>query len=134
MALPFQPVDWALCGATAVFAALGLFRGFSGAFAFLVASVAAAAFGVWLWPHTAGVSANVWARGAAEAFAAIVAFGVVRIAVKKLVNGLLAQPVDAIAGMITGLVCGALLVLAASRIPDVRERSFLAGKAAEYVV
>ena len=95
--MQFQGADYALCGAAALFVGLGLYRGFSGVFAFLVV------------------------------------FGVVRIIVKKVVNGLLDQPVDAIAGLAIGVLCSGMLLLLAAHMPAVRECSSLARWAASYV-
>ena len=131
--MQFQGLDYALCGAAALFAVLGLFRGFSGVFAFLVASVATAFASVWLWPHVAALSGMMWLRVIIAVFAGVVVFGVVRILVKKVVNGLLAQPVDAFAGLSIGILCGVLMLLVASRIPAARERSALAERAAAYL-
>jgi len=128
-----QAADYVLAGIVVVLALLGLIRGFSGAFAFLVASAATAALSVYGWPPTLHISQIVWVRASAMVVADIVLFGLVRIIVKKIVNGLLAQPVDAIAGCIVGLVCGAMVVLASSYFPFVRERSAVAREVAVHV-
>ena len=131
--MQFQGADYALCGAAALFVGLGRFRGFSGVFAFLVASVATAFASVRIWPRVEVLTDIVWLRVGLAVFAGVVVFGVVRIIVKKVVNGLLAQPVDAIAGCVVGLVCGAMVVLAASYFPFVRDRSAVAREVAVHV-
>ena len=50
-------------------------------------------------------------RAAVTLVASLFAFGIVRLAVKKLVNGLLAQPTDAIFGMLVGAAGGSLLAV-----------------------
>ena len=131
--MQIQAADYVLAGIVVVLALLGLFRGFSGAFAFLVASAATAALSVYGWPAMPHISQTMWVRAAVMVVADILLFGLVRIAVKKVVNGLLAQPVDAIAGCIVGLVCGAMVVLAASYFPFVRERSAVAREVSVHV-
>ena len=51
-------------------------------------------------------------RGAATLVAALLAFGLVRLVVKRLVNGLLAQPSDALFGFAVGAGLGVLLLFA----------------------
>ena len=131
--MQFQCADYALCGAAALFVGLGLFRGFSGVFAFLVASVATAFASVRIWPRVEVLTDIVWLRVGLAVFAGVVVFGVVRIIVKKVVNGLLAQPVDAIAGFAIGALCGGMMLLVAAQIPAVREHSALAAWAAAFV-
>lgn len=106
------PADYALGAIMVVLAILGLFRGLSGTIAFVLASAAAsfvASFG-WVW--SASFTDIAWQRGGGVLLATLVAFGLVRACVKKLVHGLLAQPSDAIFGMLSGVVLGALVVVA----------------------
>ena len=106
------PADYALCAIAVVMAVTGLFRGFSGSLAFVAAfaaAVFAAAFG---WTCSASFTAVAWQRVAGVALATLLTFGIVRIVVKKIVNGILSQPSDAIFGMLTGLVMALMLVLA----------------------
>lgn len=131
--MQFQGADYALCGAAALFVGLGLYRGFSGVFAFLVASVSTAFASVRIWPHVAALTDVAWLRIGLAVFAGVVVFGVVRIIVKKIVNGLLDQPVDAIAGLAIGVLCSGMLLLLAAHMPAVRECSSLARWAAAYV-
>ena len=129
----FLPADYALCGITIVMAVLGLFRGFSGTLGFVLGAIAAlftASFG---WTYSASLTAVVWQRGAGVLVATLLAFGLVRLIVKKLVNGLLAQPSDAIFGLLIGAALGVLILVAWACSGVYLEYSTLAQKAAAYV-
>ena len=129
----FLPADYALCGLTIVMAVLGLFRGFSGTLGFVLGAIAAlftASFG---WTYSASLTAVVWQRGAGVLVATLLAFGLVRLIVKKLVNGLLAQPSDAIFGLLIGAALGVLILVAWACSGAYLEYSTLAQKAAAYV-
>ena len=129
----FLPADYALCGITIVMAVLGLFRGFSGTLAFVLATVAAAfvaSFG-WTWSET--LCAVAWQRAAGTLVAALLSFGIVRLIVKKLVNGLLAQPTDALLGFLIGAALGVLVLAAWAHSGLHLEYSMLAQEAAAYV-
>ena len=106
-----QTADYILCGLTIVAAVTGLFRGFSGTIAFVAASVAAAAAGSFGWTYSATLTDAVWQRGAGVLVATLVVFGLVRLIVKKLVNGLLAQPSDAILGALVGAALGVAVII-----------------------
>ena len=54
----------------------------------------------------APVTTHVWGRVVAVLALGLVVFGLVRLVVRKLVAGLLAQPADAIFGFLTGAVTG----------------------------
>lgn len=129
----FQPADYALCGITVVMAVLGLFRGFSGTLAFVLGAVAAAFAGSFGWAYSASVTNVLWQRGAGVLVVTLLAFGFVRLIVKKLVNGLLAQPSDAILGFLTGAALGALILAAWAFSGAYLEYSTLARAAAGYV-
>ena len=106
------PADYAICAIAVVMAVMGLFRGLSGTLAFAAASAAAlfaASFG---WVYSASLTEVTWQRAGGVLLAALLAFALVRVVVKKLVNGMLAQPSDAIFGMVAGLLIAALLVFA----------------------
>lgn len=128
-----QTLDFVLAGVAAFVCAIGLFRGLSGFLAFLTASAATAAAAVWLWPESAAYIGSTVARVAAFAAGGVLVFGVVRMVVKKLVNGLLAQPVDSIAGLAVAVACCVLAVVAVSRFGIVRERSHVAREVARHV-
>ena len=111
MAIDLQTADYILCGATIVAAVTGLFRGFSGTIAFALASAAAAVTGSLGWTRSAELTDVLWQRGAGVLVVSLLVFGIVRLVVKKLVNGLLAQPSDAILGAVLGTALGAAVLL-----------------------
>lgn len=92
-------------------AVTGLFRGFSGTLAFVLAVASAALVGSFVWPYSVGFTDVVWMRGAGTLVATLLAFGIVRLIVKKLVNGLLAQPSDALFGALVGAMLGVLVLV-----------------------
>ena len=102
------PADYVFLGITAVVAITGLFRGLSGSLAFVLATAAAVVAATFGWPYSATLTSEPWLRGLGLLVAALVVFGVVRLVVRKLVNGLLAQPADAIFGFLLGVLLGAL--------------------------
>lgn len=110
--MSLQPADYAFTGLATIMAVAGLFRGFSGTVAFVAATAASASATALGWTNSVRWFEPVWQRIAVTCAAAVVAFGVVRFAVKKSVNGLLAQPSDAFFGFLCG-VLGAALLLAA---------------------
>ena len=81
--MQFQGADYALCGAAALFVGLGLYRGFSGVFAFLVASVSTAFASVRIWPHVAALTDVAWLRIGLAVFAGVVVFGALSAAAKR---------------------------------------------------
>ena len=70
----------------------------------IIGTAAAAAAGTFAFPMLASEIANVWVRGAAVGLGGLIIFGLVRLIVKKLVHGLVAQPGDAIFGSLTAAV------------------------------
>ena len=129
----FQPADYVLCGITVVMAVLGLFRGFSGTLGFVLGAIAAAFAASFGWAYSASLTGVMWQRGAGVLVATLLAFGLVRLIVKKLVNGLLAQPSDAIFGLLIGTVFGVLLLVAWAYSGAYLEYSTLAKEASAYV-
>lgn len=129
----FQPADYVLCGLTIVMAALGLFRGFSGTLGFVLAAVAAALTASFGWEASASFTDVTWQRAAGVLVATLLAFGLVRLVVKKLVNGLLAQPSDAILGFLIGALLGVLVLVAWAHSGAYLEYSTLAREASAYV-
>jgi hypothetical protein len=75
----------------------------------------------------------LWARGLAVLLAVLFAFWIVRVLVRKLVNGLLAQPADSIFGFLSGLILGALLPVGWAFSGLFLEYSHLASEVARYV-
>ncbi|MGN0833380.1 MAG: hypothetical protein ACI4RD_07000 [Kiritimatiellia bacterium] len=128
-----QPADYVLGGITLVMAVTGLFRGFSGTLGFVLAGVAAALVGCLGWPYSASLTAVGWQRAAVTLVAALLAFGLVRLLVKKLVNVLLSQPTDALLGMLVGFGLGVLLLVVWVRSGLFLDCSFLARMCSAYV-
>ena len=129
----FLPADYALCGLTIVMAVLGLFRGFSGTLGFVLGVIAALVTASFGWTYSASLTAVVWQRGAGVLVATLLAFGLVRLIVKRLVNGLLAQPSDAIFGFLIGAALGVLILVAWAYSGAYLEYSTLAKEASAYV-
>ena len=127
------PADYALCGITIVMAVLGLFRGFSGTLGFVLGVVAAAFAATVGWAYSASLADVMWQRGAGVLVVTLLAFGLVRLIVKKLVNGLLAQPSDAIFGCLIGAALGVLILVAWAYSGAYLEYSTLAGRVAGYL-
>ena len=133
MPTELQTADYVLCGLTLTMAVTGLFRGFSGTVAFALASAAAAAAGSFAWSWSADVTDVAWQRGAGVMVAALLAFGLVRLIVKKLVNGLLSQPSDAIFGALVGVALGGAAVAVWAWSGIYPEYSAIVRAVAEYV-
>ena len=129
----FQPADYILCGLTIVMAVLGLFRGFSGTLGFVLAAIAATLTATFGWSLSASFTEVTWQRAGAVLVATLLAFGLVRLIVKKLVNGLLAQPSDAIFGLLIGVALGAVALLAWAHSGLYLEYSHLAKELSAYV-
>ena len=127
------PADYVLGGITLVMAVTGLFRGFSGTLAFMLATVAAAGAGFFGWPYSASFTPVLWMRGAGTLVGVLLVFGLVRLIVKKLVGGLLAQPSDALFGAVIGSLVGVLLLVIWSYTGFHIEYSNLAQEIAPYV-
>lgn len=105
------PGDWVLGAITLTLAVMGIFRGFSGTLAFISAGACATTAAMFLWGYLTRWEMQMWARGAIALAISLLVFGIVRAIVKKVVNGLLAQPADAIFGVLAGIAVSALLVL-----------------------
>jgi len=131
--MEFLPADYALGGLTCVLVVLGLFRGLSGMLAFVLASLTAVVVGMFVWPYSVTLTVVMWQRALGSLLVVLLSFGLVRIIVRKFVNGLLAQPADALFGLTIGLACGVLLVLVWAKIGIGLEYSAIVQKAAPYV-
>ena len=129
----FLPADYVLCGITVVMAVLGLFRGFSGTLGFVLGVIVAAVVGSFGWTYSLSFTAVAWQRGACVLVATLLAFGLVRLIVKKLVNGLLAQPTDALLGFLIGAALGVLMLAAWAYSGAYLEYSSLAKEVSAYV-
>ena len=125
--------DWILCGFAVAMAVTGLFRGFSGTLAAGVALGASSALGIWLWNKSLAFIDVTWQRAALVFVVSLLAFGVVRVIVKKAVNGLLSQPTDALAGMVAGALIGVLPALAWALSGKYLDYSVIATEIARYV-
>lgn len=79
---------------------VGLFVGFSGALAFLLATVVAGGAASYAWPRLVAEFPSAGMRGTVVAIGALVLFGLVRFLVKRFIHGLVAQPGDAIFGAV----------------------------------
>ena len=129
----FLLADYILCGLTIVMAVLGLFRGFSGTLGFVLAALAATLMATFGWTLSASFTEVTWQRAGAVLVATLLAFGLVRMIVKKLVNGLLAQPSDAILGFLIGAALGVLVLVAWAHSGLYLEYSHLAKELSAYV-
>lgn len=127
------PADYILGGLIIVMAVLGLFRGFSGTLAFFVACACAAAVGMACWPFSVNWTETLWMRAAITLVMTLLAFGLTRLAVKKLVNGLLAQPTDSILGAFLGVAFGVAVLVGWAYSGFYLEYSNLATQAAAYL-
>lgn len=127
------PADYVLCGLTAALAVLGLFRGVSGTLAFFAGSAAAVMTASFVWPLSAEFAPELVYRVVGTVVATLVAFGLVRVVVRKLVNGLLAQPSDALLGCLLGAAVGALILAGWAMSGFHLELSNLATEASGYL-
>jgi uncharacterized membrane protein required for colicin V production len=129
----FQPADYAIVSLAMVFSIMGLFRGFSGMLAFALASVSSFVAGSFGWNMLEVQFEHLWMRSLAVLLIALLVFWIVRIIVRKLVNGLLAQPADAIFGLLSGVLLGALVPVGWAFSGLFLEYSHLATEVARYV-
>lgn len=127
------PADYVLCGVTLVLAVTGLFRGLSGTLAFLLAAVAASFAGLFAWPASVSYAEAMWSRGGLTLLVALLAFGLVRLLVKRFVRVLLAQPSDALLGLLVGMSFGAALIVVWAHSGMYLEYSILAQEVAAYI-
>ena len=131
--MTLQTADYALCAFAVTAAVTGLFRGFSGTLAFALASAAAAAAGSFGWAWSPRVADAIWARSGIVLVSSLLAFGVVRLVVMKLVNGLLSQPSDALLGALVGAALAGAAVVVWAWSGLFTEYSALVRVVAEYV-
>ena len=129
--MEFLPADYVVGGLVIVMAVLGLFRGVSGTLAFFVAAACAVVTASFGWPFSESFTPVLWQRGAATLVATLLSFGIVRCVVRKLVNGLLAQPTDAILGCLLGAAMGSLVIVGWAQSGYHLEYSNLATRVAE---
>jgi len=103
--------DYAILAVTLGAAVIGMFVGFSGALAFLSGLVFSVLAGYFAWPLSADYIGSVWVRALAIGVGALLVFGLVRWLVKKFVHGLIAQPGDALLGMLFAALAGFAVTL-----------------------
>ena len=136
-----QTADYVILSIVVITSGLGLFRGLSGTLAFILALAAGIFCGAFAWGFSGERFDLEWLKVVITAAVAILSFGLVRVIVKKTVNVLLAQPADAIFGLIGGIATGALVVAAWAYVgekvhadyPSVLDCSVIATRAADYV-
>lgn len=133
MTIELLPADYVLCALAVVMAVTGLFRGFSGTIGFALGVAAAVFAGTFAWSLSATWTAVAWQRAGGTLVATLLAFGLVRLIVKKLVNGLLAQPTDALLGCLVGTLLAVGIVLGWAWSGAYLEHSALATTAAQYM-
>lgn len=126
-------LDYVLLALSCFFVILGLFRGASGVFSFIAASVISFSTGVFIWEPLCSLDVPSWAHFVIAIVLGLIVFGIVRLIVKKLVNSLLAQPADSIFGLLLGLATSVLLVYVAAGLPLARENSVIAREASSYI-
>lgn len=127
------PADFVWLAIALVMAILGLFRGFSGTLAFVLALCTSALLSSLGWVYSKGYIEHVWLRGIGVLVVGLLVFGIVRIIIKRMVNGLLAQPSDAIFGFVVGVLFACVLILVWARLGIYLEYSYLASEAAKWV-
>lgn len=101
--------DYVILSASAIAGVAGLFIGFSGAAAFLAATVIGALSGRVVWSLSANFLETSWTRGLATAVVTLLIFGFSRWAVRRIVNGLLKQPADSCFGFLVSAITGIVL-------------------------
>ena len=129
----FQPADYAIAALAMVFSVMGLFRGFSGMLAFALASVSSFVAGSVGWNMSETYFEHLWTRALGVLLVALIVFWIVRVIVRKLVNGLLAQPADAVFGLLSGVILGAIVPVGWAFSGLFLEYSYLASEVARYV-
>ncbi len=112
---------------------LGLFRGASGIFSFVAATIISIAAGIIVWPYALSLSDQTSVRYLIVIVGSLVAFGFIRVVVKKVVNGLLSQPADSIFGFLTGAAASLMLLYVAANIPKARDVSIIARESYELI-
>jgi len=127
MQMQFYTADYVLGAVTLVAAILGMFGGFSGALGFCAGVAAAGAAGKFGYGYVAAYCSTQWMSALATLVISLVAFGVARAIVRRIVKGLLAQPADAIFGFLVAAVTGAAVsltaVFAANRLLELQIES-----------
>jgi len=111
--MELMPADYAILVTSGVAGVWGLFSGFSGALAFLAGTVAGVVAGRCGWALSPNWFSSSWGQALASLAVGLVAFGLARVLVRKVVHGILAQPGDAIFGSMVASVAGFALAVGA---------------------
>ena len=109
--MTLAPADFAILLVAAAAAVFGLFVGFSGSLAFLAGVVASALTVKFGLQPLSSYFTEGWLRGLAALLLAIIAFGVARAVVRRVVHRIVAQPGDAILGLLVAGTAGALVAV-----------------------
>lgn len=128
-----QTADYVVGGLTLLLAVLGLFRGLSGTLGFIAGAACAVAAGTLGWNLSPSWTATLWIRIAATAVVALLTYGIVRWAVKRMVNGLLHQPTDSLCGFLVGVMTGMAIVTVWAYSGLYLEYSILASNVADFI-
>lgn len=112
---------------------LGLFRGASGFFSFVSATIISVASGIIFWPCIVDMIEQVSVRYLVLIVGLLLIFGLIRVVVKKVVNGLLSQPADSFFGLLISVAASLMLVYIAANIPKVRDVSIIARESYEII-
>ena len=126
-------LDYTLLTISCLLVILGLFRGASGIFSFVAATIISIAAGIIVWPYALSLSDQTSVRYLVVIVGSLVAFGFIRVVVKKVVNGLLSQPADSIFGFLTGAAASLMLLYVAANIPKARDVSIIARESYELI-
>jgi hypothetical protein len=126
-------LDYTLLTISCLLVILGLFRGASGIFSFVAATIISIAAGIIVWPYALSLSDQASVRYLIVIVGSLVAFGFIRVVVKKVVNGLLSQPADSIFGFLTGAAASLMLLYVAANIPKARDVSIIARESYELI-
>ena len=126
-------LDYTLLTISCLLVILGLFRGASGIFSFVAATIISIAAGIIVWPYALSLSDQTSVRYLIVIVGSLVVFGFIRVVVKKVVNGLLSQPADSIFGFLTGAAASLMLLYVAANIPKARDVSIIARESYELI-
>ena len=126
-------VDYVLLTFSCLLVILGLFRGASGFFALVSATIISIAVGMLVWPYAVSLNDQTSVRYLIVIVGSLLAFGLVRVVVKKIVNGLLSQPADSIFGFLIGVAASLMLVYIAANVSMVRDVSVIARESYELI-
>jgi len=105
------PADFVVIGLVIVMSVIGCFCGFSRIMTFFSSCGVAAFAAAFSLPMSASFTQTPWLRGAVVLIVTLVVFGQVRLIVKKCVNGLNAQPINAVLGVLVGAMIGLSVLL-----------------------